>query len=152
MKSMAISLFIFLNCIFKLYSLEELKIGDKNNGNPIITYNQDELKLSLESMINDGTTINNVEIHQYELSFYLVGIGSNSGNYKILAFRLIERDDELITYKTVIVDLHSCEGRDCSSCSFQRDAAGNITGCQCNAPIPPGGFCNHSVRQVPIEL
>lgn len=143
---------IFIISTIRAFPLEEIKIGEKNNGNPIITYNINLLKQLLENMMNDGTIIVNVEIHNYELSYYLVGIGTKEGNPVLVSFRLNENGEDLITYKTVIVDLHSCEGINCSSCSFQKDGAGNITGCQCNSPIYPSGYCNHSVRQVPINL
>lgn len=97
----------------------------------------------------DGVPFTERYFAQMGKSTYLVQRGWDAvGNCRSWAVKLPLRSSfksEEFEIEQPGVEVHSCSGDPCSSCSFVRDGSDKITGCKCGG----SGKCNHTITSVP---
>lgn len=112
----------------------------------------------------ENTLITNAYVERSGQFYYLFANAVKDGKDIALAIELVPKKpapnhvkaslftfanyDGLTDFEYEAGEKHSCSGNNCSSCSFTKNKAGGITGCDCNSTGSMTGgssYCNHSV-------
>lgn len=143
-----IYLIFFLGITHLLYCQNEnrIEIGFIENGNIILTYDQEKLKSAFKIEYGDTLVVTNLEIEQENNYYYLVATLQNSNVNYIAAVELDVENQKIFVGAKPTKEEHACYGVGCSGCQFIRDPNGKIVGCHCFIPARDGAYCEHIVK------
>jgi hypothetical protein len=154
---------IFAIILFSFIELNaQIKIGELNNSNGVITHNLPDLIQALEKEydISQGTTFKYVKILvSNNNKYWLVAGNVNPSSHFKIAVSLEKNTSNNSFYISRVNDVNVEKCSDCSepNCALMFDKSGQPDGCATCSTDNSKQFCNHSKglsknsKQVPVE-